>query len=162
MKKLEESASTSPLMLSADIPSTQLPPPASAAAEVDASVAIPSTDARIPGSLYLLRDCAAARSRRGCGACEIRRRRSRAADTRLAVPTGLRAAWPSHSLLCGLWVRKVRRNRAEKTAATNSDGDGGQGGGEWFASTRDAEISKIWLYERPAAVGLHVAGLRVG
>ena len=36
MKKLEDSASTSPLMLSADIPSTQLPP----AAEVDASVAI--------------------------------------------------------------------------------------------------------------------------
>ena len=39
MKKLDESASTSPLMLSADIPSTQLPPP-EPTAEVDASVAI--------------------------------------------------------------------------------------------------------------------------
>lgn len=57
MKKLEESASTSPLMLSADIPSTQLPP----AAEVDASVAISA--GRPHQAPETLPSCGAARSR---------------------------------------------------------------------------------------------------
>lgn len=44
MKKLDERASTSPLMLSADMPSTQLPCPATS--EVDASAAIPAAGPR--------------------------------------------------------------------------------------------------------------------
>lgn len=76
MKTLEESASTSPLMLSVDIPvydSTQLPPPEPAAAEVDVSAAIPPAGAGIPGKPSL-RPCAppldravAARARSRCG-----------------------------------------------------------------------------------------------
>lgn len=149
MKTLEESASTSPLMLSVDIPvydSTQLPPPEPAAAEVDVSAAMPPAGAGIPGKPSLRTVRSAARSRGG-GACE------RDPD---AASGGRRRARGGSAHRSGQVTTASRRRSAfaaflavgaeeSGSDADNGDGDGDAGEevtgeGEGCASPRRADM----------------------